>query len=198
MVPLRTGGSLRLYSGAFMNFKKISEKYEKGLDTLASFERFFGMLAMAFIILLNVYGISSRYFLNRPIMYIHELTILVAVWLFFIGMGLVFKAHSELHVEFLVRHFPKRLRLINDLFVDVMIFFFVVVLAWKTWKFIPFTRTEVPVLSFALGLRDEIYFYPIGLGAISIFLTVFHRFLCHLAQFRSNWKSTVVRGKEEN
>jgi TRAP-type C4-dicarboxylate transport system permease small subunit len=163
------------------------DKVQRGI---AKVERVFGMTAMAFIILINIYGISSRYLLDQPIIYVKELTILGAVWLFFIGMGLVFKGHADITVEFLVRLLPRRWRMINDLIIDVMILFFLVFLAWQTWKFIPYTRGTAHVMSFALELPDEIYFYPIGIGAISIFLTVFHDFVGRLAEFRSRWEGT--------
>jgi TRAP-type C4-dicarboxylate transport system permease small subunit len=168
-----------------LRFYHAMDKVQRGI---AKVEGVFGTVAMAFIILINIYGIFSRYFLDQPIIYVQELTILGAVWLFFVGMGLVFKAHADITVEFLVRLLSRRLRMVNELMVDVMILFFVVFLAWQTWKFIPFTRGTSHVLSFALELPDEIYFYPIGVGAISIFLTVFHDFVGRIAGIRYGWK----------
>ena len=40
-------------------------------------EKFFGIMAMAFIVIINVYGIALRYLLNHPVLYVQELTILV-------------------------------------------------------------------------------------------------------------------------
>lgn len=179
--------SLEVYTMSLSGFYHGMDMVQKGI---AKVEKVFGTFAMAFIILINIYGISSRYLLDQPIIYVKELTILGAVWLFFIGMGLVFKGHADITIEFLVRFFPRRLRMINDLMVDVMILFFMVFLAWQTWKFIPYTRTASHVMSFALELPDEIYFYPIGVGAISIFLTVFHDFVGRLAEFRPRWEGT--------
>jgi TRAP-type C4-dicarboxylate transport system permease small subunit len=169
-------------SGFYHGMDKVQKR-------IAMVERVFGMIAMAFIILINVFGISSRYLFDQPIIYVKELTILGAVWLF-----LVFKGHADITVEFLVRLLPRRWRMINDVMVDVMILFFLVFLAWQTWKFIPYTRGTAHVMSFALELPDEIYFYPIGIGAISIFLTVFHDFVGRLAKFRSRWEGTPQRG----
>lgn len=162
---------------------------------IAKLEKLFGMFAMAFIIIINIYGIFSRAFLNQPIIYVQELTILGAVWLFFIGMGLVFKVHSDVTVDFMVRLMPWRLRLINEIIVDLLSMLFVVLLAWATWKFIPYTRGSSHVLSFALELPDEIYYYPVGLGAISIFLTLFHNFFEHTFYFRTNWIGNHIEKK---
>ena len=152
-------------------------------------EKVFGIGAMAFIIVINIYGISSRYIFNRPVLYIQELTILGAVSLFFIGMGLVFKGHADITVDFVVRLFPRRLRLISDLIVDLIILIFVLVLAWETWLFVNLLgmQSESHAFSFALELPDQVFFYPIGIGAISIFLTAFYDFLGRIAKLRSRW-----------
>ena len=163
---------------------------------IAKLEKVFGMFAMAFIIVINIYGIFSRTFLDQPLIYIQELTILGAVWLFFIGMGLVFKAHSDVTVDFAVRLMPRRFKLVNEIVVDLLSMFFVLLLAWSTWEFIPYTRGASHILSFALELPDEIYFYPIGIGAISIFLTLFHDFFEHVIRFHSRWIENTLEIKE--
>ena len=77
-------------------FYKGMEKVQQGIGAV---EKFFGIFAMAFIVLINIYGIGSRYIFNKPVLYIQELTILAAVSLFFIGMGLLFKVHSDISVR---------------------------------------------------------------------------------------------------
>lgn len=180
-----------------MSIKKFYKGFEKVQNGIARFEKYFSIFSMAFIILLNIYGISSRCIFNKPILYIQELTILGGVWLFFIGIGLVFKVHSDITVEFLIKHFPQRLKLLNELFVNLLIIFFVAILAWQTAKYIPILQGqgESHALSFALELPDEIFFYPIGIGAISIFLTVLHSFLGRLIEFRSQWNQGLHEGR---
>ena len=165
-------------------------------NRIAKLEKAFGMFAMAFIIVINIYGIFSRTFLDQPVIYIQELTILGAVWLFFIGMGLVFKIHSDVTVDFMVRLMPRRLKLVNEILVDLLSMLFVLLLTWATWKFIPYTRGTSHVLSFALELPDEIYYYPVGLGAISIFLTLLNNFFDHVIRFHRNWLGSHMEHKE--
>jgi TRAP-type C4-dicarboxylate transport system permease small subunit len=167
--------------------------FENCLDMIANFKKAFGTYAMAFIIIINIYGILSRSVLKTPVIYVQELTILTGIWIFFIGMSLVLKSDSDIVVGFLVQRCSKRFQLINELFVDVTILFFSIVTAWETWKFLPYTRTEVPVMSFALGLPDELFFYPIGLGAISSFLFVFHRLIRHIILFHSKWETSLTQ-----
>jgi len=180
---------------AFMSLKKIVEEFGKIEKKMGWGEKVFCTFAMAFIIAINIFGIASRYLFNKPILYIQELTILGGVWLFFIGIGLVYKGHSDITVELLVKYFSHRLRMICDLFVDLLILLFVVVVFWQAARFIPFIRGqgESHSLSFALELPDEIYYYPIGLGALFIFLTVFPEFVGRLIEFRLKWKQNPPR-----
>jgi TRAP-type C4-dicarboxylate transport system permease small subunit len=176
---------------------RLNSFMSKVQNGIAKVEKAFGIFAMGFIIVINIYGISSRYLFNKPVLYIQELTILGAVWLFFIGMGLVFKVHSDITVEFIVKYLSRRLRLLNNLIVDVLILIFVVILAVQTVKFVIFLggQGESHALSFALELPDQIYFCPIGVGAFSIFLTIFHRFVQRLASFPSDWRSPQKPGE---
>lgn len=156
---------------------------------IAKIEKVIGITAMAFIIVINIYGISSRYLFNRPVLYIQELTILGAVSLCFIGIGLVFKNHADIMVDFVVRLFPHKLRLITNLIVDLIVLLFVGILAWKAYCFINFLglQSESHAFSFALEIPDQVFFYPIGIGALSIFLTALYDFLWRIARLRSTW-----------
>ena len=180
-----------------MSLISVHQRMDRFLNALAKVEKIFGIFAMAFIVVINVVGIGSRYLLDQPIIFIHELTILGAVWLFFIGMGLVFKVHSDITVEFVARHFGRRLKLIDALLVDILTLFFAIVLAWQTVLLLPYTRGESHVLSFALGLPDEIYFYPIGLSAVSIFITIAHNFMGRLIELPQKWTATESSARED-
>lgn len=179
-----------------MNVTAYFKVVDKLQNLIAKLEKVFGMFAMAFIIVINIYGIFARTFMNQPPIYIQELTILGAVWLFFIGMGLVFKVHSDVTVDFMARLMSRRLKLVNEIFVDLLSMLFVLLLAWATWKFLPYTRGASHILSFALELPDEIYYYPVGLGALSIFLTLFYNFLDHVIRFQANWVGGQMEDKE--
>lgn len=173
---------------------KITGLFHKVLDVITTVEKVFGILAMAFLILINVYGIGSRYLFNHPVIYVQELTILAGVWIFFVGMGLVFKVTSDITVEFFNKLLPFKIKLLNEILVDLLILLFTVILFYQTLRFIPLNRGDSPVLSFALELPDEIYFYPIALAAVSIFLTVFGHLMGLLASFQSRWKNADQGG----
>lgn len=160
-------------------------------------EKYFGILGMGFIVLLNFYGITSRYVFNRPILYVHELTILVAVSLFFIGMGLVFKSGSGITVDLLIDKLPQRFQYINTIVVHFIVLFFSSCLFWQTLKFMPILRRQSRVrsISYFLGIPDEVYYYAIGLGALSIFITFIHSLLEHILASETKGRKCISNGE---
>ena len=66
------------------------------MDRLAKVEAAASMAMMAFLILMNGVGIFIRYFLNRPILWVHELTILIGTWLFYVGIGLLYARKEDI------------------------------------------------------------------------------------------------------
>ena len=175
---------------------KVTSFIRKIIAYIASVEKVFGIVAMAFILLINMWGILSRYLFNRPLIFIHELTILAGVWLFFIGMGLVFKTHSDISINFLVRLFPKKLRLIVEVFINTSVVVFAVILTWLAFNYIPYTRMASNVMSFALELPDEIYFYPIGLVGMSIFISFAEKFIVSIEELRIGFSENNKEGGE--
>ena len=84
--------------------------YKKWMDRLAKAEAAASMAMMAFLILANGLGIFTRYFLNRPLLWVHELTILVGTWLFYVGMGLLYAAREDISLDLVVNKMPIRMR----------------------------------------------------------------------------------------
>jgi TRAP-type C4-dicarboxylate transport system permease small subunit len=177
-----------------MGLKSLEERLAGVLNTLTRIEKPFCTFSMAFIILINIYGISSRFLFNKPVLYVQELTILSGTWLFFIGVALVFKSHGDITVDVLIKYFPHRLKMISEIAVDLLFLAFIVSLIWQTGRFVPFLHGhgESHAISFALEIPDAIYFYPIGIGAMSILLTVVHDLMGHFLDFRSRWKEAPI------
>ena len=82
--------------------------------------------------------------------------------------------------------------MINDLIVDILILIFATILAIQSAKFFMFLsgQNQSHALSFALELPDQIYYIPIGVAAVSIFLTIFHRFIQRSSVCITEWHTT--------
>ena len=70
---------------------------------------------------------------------------------------------------------------------NILAIAFAVILSWLTWNYIPYTRMASNVMSFALELPDEIYFYPVGLVGISIFIAFVDKLLISIRNLRAGF-----------
>jgi TRAP-type C4-dicarboxylate transport system permease small subunit len=151
--------------------------YKKWMDMLARVESAISMACMAFIILINGLGIFTRYFLNRPILWVHEVTILTGTWLFYVGIGLLFTRKEDITLEIVVRRLSEKARRITELVVNGAILIFLIILIIFTYKLIPFVSMSGSTLSFSLGIADVYYYVPVGVGAVLIFIPVLYKTL---------------------
>ena len=154
--------------------------YKKWMDRLAKAEAFASILMMASLILMNGVGIFSRYFLNRPILWVHELTILIGTWLFYVGMGLFYKRREDISLDLIVNKMPERMRWMTEQVIRWMILVFLVILTIASYKLIPFVSMSGSMLSFSLGIKDAYYYIPVGVGSILMFIPVFYKALKEL------------------
>jgi TRAP-type C4-dicarboxylate transport system permease small subunit len=156
------------------------ETYKKWMDRLAKVEAFASMLMMASLILMNGVGIFSRYFLNRPILWVHELTILIGTWLFYVGMGLLYTRREDISLDLIVNKMPERMRWMTEQVIHWMILLFLVILTIATYNLIPFVSMSGSMLSFSLGIKDVYYYIPVGVGSILMFIPVLYKTLKEL------------------
>ncbi len=156
------------------------ETYKKWMDRLARVEAFASMLMMASLILMNGVGIFTRYFLNRPILWVHELTILVGTWLFYVGMGLLYARREDISLDLIVNKMPERMRWMTEQVIHWMILLFLVILIIASYKLIPFVSMSGSMLSFSLGIKDAYYYIPVGVGSILMFIPVLYKTLKEL------------------
>ena len=118
--------------------------YKKGMDFLVRIESAIVMTGMAFLILINAVGIFTRYFLNRPILWVHELTILSGTWLFYIGVGILFARQGDITWEAIIKKLPEKVQRVLDLVINAVVLVFLVLLAISTYRLIPLSPCRVP------------------------------------------------------
>jgi len=150
------------------------------MDFLVKVESAACMAMMAFLILMNGMGIFNRYVLNRPVLWVHELTILIGTWLFYVGMGLLYARKEDIALDLFVGKMSPKMRWFTQQVIQWLILVFLVILTFETYKLIPFVSMSGSMLSFSLGIKDVYYYIPVGIGAILIFIPVFYQTLIEL------------------
>lgn len=154
--------------------------YKRCLDVLVRVESALAMVAMAFIILINAAGIFARYCLHRPILWVHELTILTGTWLIYVGIGILFARQGDICWELLVDKLPSRVRRAIEFIIDGIVLAFLALLTYLSYAFLPFVSMSGAMLSFDLGVPDVYFYAPVGVGAVLIFLPVLYKTLARL------------------
>lgn len=154
--------------------------YKKWMDLLVKVESVLCMAMMAFLILMNGMGIFNRYVLKRPVLWVHELTILTGTWLFYVGMGLLYARKKDVDLDLFVKKMSPKMQWVTLQVIQWLILVFLVILTFQTYKFIPFISVSGSMLSFSLGIKDVYYYIPVGVGAILIFIPVLYQTLREL------------------
>ncbi len=152
-------------------------RYKKVLDVLVRIESFLVTLGMAFLILINGFGIFMRYFVGRPILWVNELTILSGTWLFYIGIGILFARQGDITWEVVVKKMPERAQRVLDLIISGIVLGFLVLLALSSYRLIPYVAMSGSMLSFDLGISDVFYYLPVGVGAVLMFIPILYKTL---------------------
>jgi C4-dicarboxylate transporter DctQ subunit len=161
----------------FLEMSSFLVAYKKWMDRLAKVEAAASMAMMAFLILANGIGIFTRYFLNRPLLWVHELTILVGTWLFYVGMGLLYAEREDISLDLIVNKMPIKMRWVTEQVIHWTMLVFLIILIIATYKLIPFVSMSGSMLSFALGIGDVYYYIPVGVGAILMFIPILYKTL---------------------
>jgi TRAP-type C4-dicarboxylate transport system permease small subunit len=160
------------------------DRYQRWMGGLARAVSAASMAMMAFLILINAFGIFSRYSLDRPLLWVHELTILVGTWLFYVGTGLLYMRGEDITVSLLVNKMPPRWRWMTNQVIQWTVLAFLVVLSVATYKLIPFVSMTGSMLSFSLGIPDVYYYLPVGVGSILMFIPVLYKTLREIEAFK--------------
>lgn len=111
---------------------KILKSIKEGLDRLLVFISLSALLAMIVII---IYQIFSRQIFRSTPSWAEELSMLLFVWVSFLGIAYGFKQKLHIGVSFLVNLLPEKIQNLCDLFAKVLIIFFGGVLIFYGWKF---------------------------------------------------------------
>jgi TRAP-type C4-dicarboxylate transport system permease small subunit len=90
-------------------------------DLARRIDKLFGMLAMAFIILLACANVFMRYVVGRPWGWVEEVTVFTFVWLSMLGASAVVHAEGHCAIDVLVRRLPLKWQRIVGIVSDLIV-----------------------------------------------------------------------------
>ncbi|MCL1999875.1 MAG: TRAP transporter small permease [Planctomycetes bacterium] len=77
---------------------------------LCDLDLYVALVIMAALILVTVFGVFLRYFINRPLVWLEEVQLWFIVWIVFLGASAVARHSGHIAIDAFVNLFPRRLR----------------------------------------------------------------------------------------
>lgn len=92
------------------------------------------LLALTGMVVLNVWEIFIRYFFQRSIRWIQDITLLLSTWMVFTGFSAVVYYKKDITVSFLVELLPPRLQIIISIIGKIIIIAFLTIFIQYGYK----------------------------------------------------------------
>ena len=129
------------------------------------------VVAIAFLALMvgvNSVEIVGRGLFGRSFVWVQEISIISAMWVYFFAYGLIAKDRDYIRVDVLANMMGLPARAALDIFARLATIGFHAVVVWfgiETWRFLELFRTSI------LDWPESLFVLPILLGAADILIT---------------------------
>lgn len=123
---------------------------------------------LALMVAINGFEIAGRAFLDRSFVWVQEISIISAMWVYFFAYGLVAKDGEYIRVDLFASFLGPRARRAMDMFARLVTIGFHAVVAWfavETFQFLGLFRTSV------LDWPESLFVLPLLAGACDILVT---------------------------
>lgn len=130
--------------------KKIIHYAERCCTTIA-------VLCLSGIIVVITIGVFFRYFLNNPLTWVEELSILLLVYMAFFSIASATIKKKHVRADFLLQKFGPRFGVFMGFVNSVLAILFVGVMVYSSYKLLP----SLNMISSVLKLIRKVYYYPL-------------------------------------
>lgn len=139
----------------------------RALDAIASGAMFLSAVLMVILIFTFAWLVFGRYVLNATPTWVEQLSLLIVVWIAFLGAAVGVRRGNHLSVEFIREAMPAPLRRFLTVFAVVAMLAFGFVMAWQGYvMYGRVARRVVPLIGVSEGWRAV----PIVISGIMIAL----------------------------
>jgi TRAP-type C4-dicarboxylate transport system permease small subunit len=128
------------------------------------------ILTFAFMLIIVTMGameIFTRYILNKSLFFVHEITILLANWMYFLGFCLVFNRNRDIDIEFFVRKLTQTNRKVLSLITNTAVLYFLMILSYFAFKLLLLQSRHTTE---GLGIPNHYFSMPIFISTLSIII----------------------------
>lgn len=135
------------------------------LGRVVAFEA--GLAAALFVVMvaINVVEIVARYLFGHSFTWIHDVTILLAAWMIFLGFTAVAYHRRDITVTFLVDRLPGRARAVARLLAALGSLAFLAVVTWAGWALLRVQRGDITPMA---HIPIVLYTWPLIVAAVTL------------------------------
>jgi TRAP-type C4-dicarboxylate transport system permease small subunit len=126
------------------------------------------------IIGINSLEIFTRFILNKSFFWVHEVIILLANYMYFLGAALVYKRKQDIQMEYFLKFFSVKIQKGWDFVVDGACFYFFIILFYHGIRILNVQSRQV---SQGLGIPNHYFSLPLVIGTLSMILIIGQQFL---------------------
>lgn len=130
--------------------------------------------ALAFVVGANAYEIALRVVANRSLHWLYEVNLLLANWIYFLGICLVYHRNRDIVVDFLVALLPLSQCRLYQTIVNLVVVSVLLVIALYGVDLI---RLQASDHTMGIGIWNPLFTLPVVLGGIIMALIVINQTL---------------------
>ncbi len=142
-------------------------------------ENYFAIVLMGASTLITITQVVTRYGFHHPLTWPEELCTLLLVWMTFLGASLLLKKEQHIEIDFFTKLLPQRAQQVLALVNYVLMFGFLVVVAWGAYKLQFFQSRHYTV---ALGIPKNYFSLPVLISSVLMCLYILLAFLRRLIE----------------
>jgi TRAP-type C4-dicarboxylate transport system permease small subunit len=99
----------------------LIERLDRALDLCERLFLALANLCLAVMLFANMANIATRALFDKGIVYVFPWSVVLFVWMTFLGFFVVYRRGKDITVDFLIDRLGERGRLVSRLFVDVLV-----------------------------------------------------------------------------
>lgn len=129
---------------------------------------------LVYIVVINGMEIVTRLFFNSSLFFVYENNLLLANWVYFIGICLVYNRRRDIVIEFFYDFLSRRNQRILMIVIQIVIVVVLSVIAYYGYQLI---LVQSRFRTQGLGIPNHYFTLPVIIGAVSMILIVVNQCL---------------------
>jgi len=135
---------------------RISRRIDQGAEVLTS-------ALLAGVVLINGLELAARNLFNYSFVWAYEVNLLLAAWVYFVGMTVVYYRNADITVQYLTAFLPEGAQRIWVVACNLIVLAVLAVIAWYTWVLI---ELQTGFRTTGLGIPNPWFSAPVLAGAV--------------------------------